>query len=93
MVDIGAKPITARSATIRALGGWAAVPRAEDLALVVALAELAPGFLTPDVTFPYRRHLGQSTRQASWVALHGESQTVVRQRLQAVRALGLRAGA
>ncbi|WP_158846692.1 glycosyltransferase family 2 protein [Saccharothrix deserti] len=85
--------ITARSATVRALGGWAAVPRAEDLALVVALSELAPGFLTPDVTFLYRRHLGQSTRQASWVALHGESQTVVRQRLQAVRALGLRAGA
>jgi glycosyltransferase involved in cell wall biosynthesis len=80
--------ITVRTTAVRALGGWAALPRGEDLSLVVALAERWPGFLLPEVTFLYRRHVGQTTRQAAWVRLHGESLTAVRQRLTALRELG-----
>ncbi len=79
--------ITVRTDAVRALGGWVALPRGEDLSLVVALNELAPGYLLPEVTYLYRRHADQITRQASWPALHPESMTAVRQRLAALRAL------
>ena len=94
VLDHGHPPIvcgglTLRTGTIRALGGWAAVPRGEDLAMLVAISELTPGFLLPEVTMLYRRHTGQTTRQAEWIALHAESQAAVRQRIAALRALGL----
>jgi glycosyltransferase involved in cell wall biosynthesis len=82
--------ITLRTATVRALGGWVAAPRAEDLALVVAISELTAGYLTPDVTWLYRRHPEQITRQSAWSVLHGESMALVRQRIQAVRDCGIR---
>src|SRR5262245_14308167 len=53
----------------RALGGWAANPRWEDTALFVAIAELAPGYVTPEVTWLYRQRDDQTTRQAMWPAL------------------------
>ncbi|HEV7899623.1 MAG TPA: glycosyltransferase family A protein [Planosporangium sp.] len=82
--------LTIRTETARALGGWVAAPRSEDLALLVSVAELTAGYLTPEVTWLYRRHAGQITRQTAWYALQGQSTTLIRQRIAAMRQLGLR---
>lgn len=81
--------LTARTGTVRAFGGWVATPRGGDLALVVALAETTPGYLTPEVTWLYRRHPGQITGQAGWSRLQAESTALIRQRIAALRDLGL----
>jgi glycosyltransferase involved in cell wall biosynthesis len=85
--------LTARTETVRAFGGWVATPRGGDLALVVALAETTPGFMPPEITWLYRRHPGQITGQAGWTRLQAESMTLVRQRIAALRRLGVRVGA
>ncbi|MEV6348554.1 glycosyltransferase [Actinoplanes sp. NPDC051851] len=82
--------LTARTDTVRAFGGWVATPRGGDLALVVALAETTPGFMPPEITWLYRRHPGQITGQAGWVRLQAESMALVRQRIAALRRLGVR---
>lgn len=82
--------LTLRTATTRALGGWAANPRADDNSLMVAIAELTPGYLTPEVTWLYRKHEGQITGLPYFAALEPVAWTVVRQRIEALRAIGLR---
>jgi hypothetical protein len=53
ILDHGHTPITCgtgltvRTEMVRALGGWVATPRAEDLALLVAITELRPDTLLP----------------------------------------------
>lgn len=81
--------LTYRTETARALGGWVASPRWEDLALLVAFAELTPGFITNELTWLYRKHAEQTTGQSAWASLHDESMAVIRQRINALRALGL----
>jgi glycosyltransferase involved in cell wall biosynthesis len=81
--------LTMRTSTVRALGGWAANPRSEDSALFVALAELTPGYITPEVTWLHRLHASQTTGERQWRTLRAESVTMVRQRLAALRELGL----
>ena len=82
--------LTMRTATVRALGGWTASPRGEDNALLAAIAELTPGYLTRDVTWLYRKHVGQTTGLPSFPVLEPVGWAVVRQRVAAVRAIGLR---
>lgn len=82
--------LTMRTATLRALGGWVGNPRAEDVALLAALAELTPGYLTPEVTWLHRKHSAQTTRRADWATLGEVSLTMIHQRLVALREIGLR---
>jgi glycosyltransferase involved in cell wall biosynthesis len=81
--------VTVRPAIVRALGGWAANPRSEDAALFVAVAELTPGFVTPEVTWLHRLHAAQTTGEDAWRTLTAESVLMVRQRLAALRACQL----
>lgn len=90
MVPIACPGLMMRTATVRALGGWAANPRWDDTALFVALAELAPGYVTPEVTWLYRQHDGQTSRQSGWFPLRAELWVSVRQRINALREVGLR---
>ncbi|MBV8932239.1 MAG: glycosyltransferase family 2 protein [Kutzneria sp.] len=85
--------LTMRTAVVRALGGWTAVPRSEDNALLAAIAELTPGYITAQVTWLYRLHHGQTTRHPRWPVLDPLSWTVVHQRIEAVREVGLQLGA
>jgi glycosyltransferase involved in cell wall biosynthesis len=80
--------LTMRTATVRALGGWAANPCSEDVALLAAVAELTPGYITPEVTWLIRQHDGRTTRGARWPHLCRESVAMVRQRIAALRELG-----
>lgn len=97
-VDHGGVPIhpaglTMRSVTVRALGGWAAAPRSEDVALLVAVADLAPGYLTPAATWLARQHPGQTTRRPGWQTLFAAADTQIAQRITAQRATHLRTSA
>jgi hypothetical protein len=94
-VDHGGVPIhpaglTMRANTVRALGGWAAAPRSEDVALLVAVADLAPGYLTPAATWLARQHPGQTTRRPGWQSLFAAADTQIAQRITAQRTAHLR---
>jgi glycosyltransferase involved in cell wall biosynthesis len=89
MVPIACPGLMMRTTTVRAMGGWAANPRWEDTALFVALAELTPGYVTPEVTWLYRQHDGQTSRQSTWPTLQAELWVMVRQRISALRELAL----
>lgn len=79
--------LTVRPAIVQAVGGWAANPRSEDSALMVAVAELTPGYITPEVTWLHRLHGSQTTGEGGWRSLRAESVLMVRQRLAALREL------
>jgi glycosyltransferase involved in cell wall biosynthesis len=81
-----------RLATVRALGGWLATPNGEDSGLVAAITELAPGFYTPETVWLYRQHERQTSRRADWQARLPVSLDIVRQRIRAVREVGLGIG-
>lgn len=87
LMPIACPGLMMRTTTVRALGGWAANPRWDDTALFVALAELTPGYVTPEVTWLYRQHDGQTSRHSSWPVLRDELWVAVRQRISALRAL------
>ncbi|ONI91581.1 hypothetical protein ALI22I_08165 [Saccharothrix sp. ALI-22-I] len=78
---------------VRALGGWVATPRSEDVGLLVALAEVADGYSLDQVTWYYRRHANQTHLTDSWRAKEQLGRTLVEQRLDAVRKSGLRLSA
>lgn len=84
--------VTARTATIRALGGWGAYPRGEDTVLLAALSELTPGYLGADVTWLYRRHDAQITRSRDWSVLAGPTRLAAHQRVTALRAVRISLG-
>jgi len=81
--------VTMRVATVRALGGWVANPRGEDDALILAVTELAPGYLTEEATWLYRKHDGQTMRQPWYPDFTATAMRVVAQRLAALREIGL----
>ncbi|AHH94584.1 glycosyltransferase family A protein [Kutzneria albida] len=85
--------LTARTATLRALGGYAANPCSEDVALFTAMAELTPGWITPEITWLIRQHERRTTRGEGWRRLRAASVAMVHQRLAAQRSVGLRLGA
>ncbi|WP_228838712.1 glycosyltransferase family 2 protein [Nocardia amamiensis] len=91
MVPIACPGLTMRTATVRALGGWAANPRWEDSMLFAALAALTPGWVAP-VTWLYRQHGAQTTRQDDWPRLQTELWAAVHQRISAIREAGLSLG-
>jgi glycosyltransferase involved in cell wall biosynthesis len=81
--------MTLRTSLTRAVGGWAGIPRAEDNSLLIAVTELSFGYLTPEVTWLYRKHDGQITTGPTYTDLVPASLLVVRQRIAALRETGL----
>jgi hypothetical protein len=81
--------LTLRTNTVRALGGWVANPCSEDVAMLAAVAELTPGYITPEVTWLIRHHGDRTTRTGRWGGLTAQSMEMVRQRIAAIREVGL----
>lgn len=79
--------MTMRTDTVRALGGWAAIPRSEDGLLLAALCELTPGYFTPEVTWLVRQHDTRTSRSGEWDRLLLQSMAMIRRRIDAIRAL------
>jgi hypothetical protein len=85
--------LSLRTSTVRALGGWIANPCSEDVAMLAAVAELTPGYITPEVTWLIRQHDDRTTRTGRWGGLRAQSMEMVRQRIAAIREVGLTIGA
>ena len=70
---------------VRAFGGWGALPRAQDVALLIGLSEVYDGYQHPAVTWLYRKHPGQTTHAAKPDTWGKQQDRFIRQRLEAVR--------
>lgn len=78
-----------RTATLRALGGWAATPADDDLAMFAALSEVVDGYNDPALTWLYRQHPNQTHKKQSWKSRSSASRRIALQRAAAVRAAGI----
>ncbi|MDI1466285.1 glycosyltransferase family A protein [Catellatospora sp. KI3] len=85
--------LLARTASVRALGGWGGVPTDDDIALFAALSEVTDGWFDPAITWLYRQHPNQTVRmpyQREWGDI---ARRIALQRVRAVRLAGLSIGA
>ncbi len=62
---------------LRAIGGWAALPQAEDMSLLVAASARARGFVTPVPVYRYRTHAEQMTSAGGFSSTEAASRTAV----------------
>lgn len=78
-----------RSTMVRALGGWGALPRSDDLLLVGALSELVPGYWLPREVGVYRCWAGQDAGTPAWHRQRELAWSAVYGRVRAMAAVGL----
>ncbi|QQQ78249.1 glycosyltransferase [Saccharothrix sp. 6-C] len=78
-----------RADTLRAIGGWTGIPVDDDLAALVAVSELADGWNDPTVTWLYRKHPAQTTRNSHYPGLEDTGRRIALQRAKALRNAGL----
>lgn len=79
-----------RTATVRALGGWAGIPAEDDISLFAALAEITDGYFHQATTWLYRQHDQQTFRSAAWRARSSAGRRIALQRAAAIRLTGMR---
>jgi glycosyltransferase involved in cell wall biosynthesis len=89
---IHAAALMMRTATLRALGGWTALPYDDELATFAAMSEVADGWYDRVITWLYRHHDRQLHRTPAAQALSATGRRVAMQRAQAAAAAGLRFG-
>ena len=78
-----------RTATVRAIGGWAGFPYDDDIIMFACLSEIADGYNEPATTWLYRQHPGQVTKSDSRREWSDAARKVALQRAASVRASGL----
>lgn len=78
--------VTAHTALIHALGGWPAIPRGEDAAIVVALEAVSPGWMQSEPSLFYRRWPKQTTATGKLLDPYNAAPTIAR--AEALRELG-----
>lgn len=78
-----------RTDLLRAVGGWSALPRSEDVAMFAAASELYAGYFDPSFTWLYRQWPGQVVRTKRWQDWLPVTDQAVRQRITAVRELSI----
>lgn len=84
--------LAAHSDLIRAVGGWQALPVDEDVALLVAVEAVAPGWMLAEPSIYYRKWPGQTTsgRDASGEAPDSPRRRVILDRADVLRRSGWR---
>lgn len=55
--------VSARTDLVRAVGGWGALPAAEDSSLLLAMEAVSPGWMITEPSMLYRKHPTQSTQR------------------------------
>lgn len=83
-VPVHCAGLVARTGHVLRVGGWMALPRSEDIGLLVALSADAPGWHDHTVTFRYRRHAGQLTSSETWIEAGAVSHRGVTARARAL---------
>jgi glycosyltransferase involved in cell wall biosynthesis len=81
--------LTMRTATVRAIGGWAGFPYDDDIIMFACLSEISEGFNEPKTTWLYRQHPAQVTRSDSRREWSDAARKIALQRAASVRASGL----
>jgi cellulose synthase/poly-beta-1,6-N-acetylglucosamine synthase-like glycosyltransferase len=74
-----------RTATLRAVGGWVALPIGEDIAMLAALSQATDGWQDPALTWLYRQHPAQVSRHPQQAAWSDVARRVALQRAAAAR--------
>jgi glycosyltransferase involved in cell wall biosynthesis len=77
-----------RADTLRAIGGWTGIPVDDDLAALAAISELADGWNDRTVTWLYRKHPAQATRNSLYPGLEDTGRRIALQRAKALRNTG-----
>ncbi|MGC4938987.1 glycosyltransferase [Kribbella sp. DT2] len=77
--------LTVRTQLLRSVGGWGAAPSDDDLVMFAAVSELSAGYNDPAVTWLYRHHDTQLSRQENWWRNDSASKAAVMQRIHALR--------
>ncbi len=77
---------------VRAFGGWGAIPRGGDVALLIGLGGVYDGYQEPAVTWLYRKHAGQTTHPAKPDIWREQQDRFIRHRIDAVRSGSLAVG-
>lgn len=67
--------VSARTDLVRAIGGWGALPAAEDSSLLLALEAVSPGWMITAPSMLYRKHPTQSTQRREF---HDEAELASR---------------
>ncbi|MGW3185470.1 glycosyltransferase family 2 protein [Kitasatospora sp. NPDC001119] len=82
--------VTVYTDLLHAVGGWPAVPASEDVALLVLLEAVSPGWMLAEPGEIYRKHPAQVTAQAAhWDQAERDAlASVLLTRLDALRQLG-----
>jgi hypothetical protein len=78
-----------RTASVRAIGGWGAVPFDEDLVMFAALSEMTDGWFDQSLTWLYRQHSGQLVRSEHQRQWSQAGRRIALQRARAVRLCAL----
>jgi glycosyltransferase involved in cell wall biosynthesis len=79
-----------RTATLRAVGGWAGLPIGEDIALLAALSQITDGWQDETITWLYRQHPDQISRHALQPQWSETARLVAVQRAKAAQLTDLR---
>ena len=84
--------VTTHTSLVRALGAWQALPTDEDVALLLALEAVSPGWMLGEPSLLYRRWPGQTTadKDVNRPAEHSIRREVVMERADALRAMSWR---
>lgn len=78
-----------RAATLRAFGGWGALPFDDDLLLFSSISELFDGWFDEEVTWLYRIHVAQTVKSTLARDWSVPSRSFILQKIEAMRALRL----
>ncbi|MEV0271152.1 glycosyltransferase [Hamadaea sp. NPDC050747] len=78
-----------RTASLRAVGGYAGTPADDDVVMFAALSEAADGWWDEQFTWLYRQHAGQTIRDPNWARWGETGRRIALQRANAVRHAGM----
>lgn len=78
-----------RTTSLRALGGWTAIPGDDEIATFAALSEVTDGYYDSALTWLYRHHPNQMHRTEAFQGRSVMCRRIALQRARAVAAAGL----
>lgn len=84
-IPVPATAVSYRTTTLRALGGWGALPIGEDIILLAVVTALTDGWQSPQTTWLYRQHGGQVSREPNFAVWSSQARQATTQRIAALR--------
>jgi glycosyltransferase involved in cell wall biosynthesis len=88
--EVHGAAVMMRTASARALGGWAGLPGDDEISLLAGLSEITDGWYDEEITWLYRHHEKQQHRTPAAAELSAAARRICLQRARAVAATGLR---